>query len=62
MTQMPSILIEHAHMILPEQEELLNTPAFQEKLARAAAAGVLDSVGAPPRPAAKAAGKKRAGR
>lgn len=62
MTQMPSILIEHAHMIIPEQEELINTPAFQEKLARVVAAGVLDSLGAPPRPAAKASGKRRAGR
>ncbi|KAF0126167.1 MAG: N-acetylmuramoyl-L-alanine amidase [Elusimicrobia bacterium] len=60
MTQMPSILIEHAHMIMPEQEELLNTPAFQEKLAGAVAAGLLDFAGAPPQPTAKAApGKKR---
>lgn len=54
MTQMPSILIEHAHMIMPEQEELLNAPAFQEKLAAAVAAGLLDFAGAPPRPTAKA--------
>lgn len=60
MTQMPSILIEHAHMIMPEQEELLNTPAFQEKLGAVVAAGLLDFAGAPPRPTAKVSpGKKR---
>jgi N-acetylmuramoyl-L-alanine amidase len=59
MTQMPSVLIEHAHMIMPEQEELLNTPAFQEKLAEATAAGLLEFAGAPPRPTAKAAPAKK---
>lgn len=59
MTQMPSILIEHAHMIMPEQEELLNSPAFQEKLAQVTAAGLLDFAGAPPQPVARAEKKKR---
>ncbi|MDQ7772241.1 MAG: N-acetylmuramoyl-L-alanine amidase [Elusimicrobiales bacterium] len=62
MTQMPSILIEHAHMIIPEQEELLNSPAFQEKLAETVAAGLLDFAGAPPQPVARAEGKKRSKR
>jgi N-acetylmuramoyl-L-alanine amidase len=59
MTQMPSILIEHAHMIMPDQEELLNTPSFQEKLASTVAAGLLDFAGAPPQPTAKAAPAKK---
>jgi N-acetylmuramoyl-L-alanine amidase len=42
MTSMPAILVESAYMILPEQEELLNDPEFQQKLADAVAAGVLD--------------------
>ncbi|MFA6434420.1 MAG: N-acetylmuramoyl-L-alanine amidase [Elusimicrobiales bacterium] len=42
MTSMPAVLVESAYLILPEQEELLNTPAFQEKLADTIAAGVLD--------------------
>ncbi len=42
MTSMPAILVESAYMILPEQEDLLNNPEFQKKLADAIAAGVLD--------------------
>ncbi|MHB0995484.1 MAG: N-acetylmuramoyl-L-alanine amidase family protein [Elusimicrobiales bacterium] len=53
MTWMPAALIENAYMILPRQEELLNTPSFQERLADAMAEGVLEFFGAPRRPAAK---------
>ena len=42
MTSMPAVLVESAYMIMPEQEEMLNTPAFQTKLAETIAAGVLD--------------------
>lgn len=40
-TWMPAVLTESAYMIFPGQEELLNAPAFQEKLAAAMAEGVL---------------------
>jgi N-acetylmuramoyl-L-alanine amidase len=50
LTWMPAALIENAYMILPNQEELANTPAFQDKLAAAAAGGVLDFFHVPPRP------------
>jgi N-acetylmuramoyl-L-alanine amidase len=53
MTWMPAALIENAYMIIPRQEELLNSPAFQDQLAGAMARGVLDFFGAPPRPAQK---------
>lgn len=53
MTWMPAALVENAYMILPRQEELLNTPAFQDRLAETMASGVLDFFGAPPRAAAK---------
>jgi len=33
MTSMPAVLIENVCMILPEQEEMVFTPAFQDKLA-----------------------------
>ena len=52
-TWMPAALIENAYMILPRQEEMVNDPAFQEKLAEAAAEGVLEYFGAPPRPQPK---------
>jgi N-acetylmuramoyl-L-alanine amidase len=50
MTWMPSALVENAYMILPRQEELLNSAAFQEQLAEAMAAGVLEFFHAPHRP------------
>jgi N-acetylmuramoyl-L-alanine amidase len=50
MTWMPAVLVENAYMILPGQEELLNTPSFQEQLAAAMAEGVLEFFRAPPRP------------
>ena len=51
MTSMPAILIESAYMIMPEQEELLNTPSFQGKLADTIAEGVLDFFKVPANPA-----------
>lgn len=50
MTWMPAALIENAYMILPRQEELLNTTGFQDQLASAASAGVLDFFHVPPQP------------
>ena len=50
MTSMPAVLVESAYMIMPEQEEMLNTPAFQAKLAETIAAGVLDFFKVRPRP------------
>ena len=53
MTWMPAILVESAYMILPRQEELLNSQSFQEQLAAAMAEGVLEFFRAPPKSAAK---------
>ena len=53
MTWMPAALVENAYMILPRQEELLNSQAFQKKLAETMAEGVLEYFGAPRRPAQK---------
>jgi N-acetylmuramoyl-L-alanine amidase len=49
-TWMPAALIENAYMILPRQEEQLNSPAFQEQLASAAAEGVLNFFHVQPQP------------
>ena len=49
-TWMPAALIENAYMIIPRQEEQLNTPAFQEQLASAAAEGVLNFFHVQPKP------------
>ena len=54
MTYMPAILVESAYMIMPEQEYLLNTPAFQAKLADTIAGGVLDFFKVKPRPGRRA--------
>jgi N-acetylmuramoyl-L-alanine amidase len=59
MTWMPAALIEHAYMILPRQEELLNTPAFQERLAAATADGVLNFFGVPAQPPAGKNSKRK---
>ena len=40
LSAVPAILIENAYMILPEQEALLNDPAFRDKLADALVAGL----------------------
>jgi N-acetylmuramoyl-L-alanine amidase len=40
LSAMPSILVENAHMIIPEQEAYLNDPAFRGKLADAIVAGL----------------------
>ncbi len=42
--QVPAILIEHAYMLLPEQEELLMKDSFVDKLATATAQGVVDYI------------------
>lgn len=47
-TSMPAVLVESAYMILPEQEELLNAPEFQQKLADAITGGLLDFLKIPP--------------
>ena len=51
MTWMPAVLIENAYMIIPRQEEMLNTPAFQEELAGAIVEGVLEFFNVPARTA-----------
>jgi len=53
LTSMPAVLVESAYMIMPEQEDLLNTPEFQQKLADTIAGGVLDFFKVPPRPVKK---------
>jgi N-acetylmuramoyl-L-alanine amidase len=40
LTAMPAVLVESAYMILPDQEEKLNDPAFRERLAEAIADGL----------------------
>lgn len=44
LTAMPSILVENAHMIFPEQEALLNDPAFRSKLADAVVDGLRETL------------------
>ena len=51
MTSMPAVLIENVCMILPEQEEMVSTPGFQDKLAAAISSGVLEFFGVAPPPA-----------
>jgi len=55
-TSMPAILVESAYMIMPEQEEMLNSPVFQRRLAETVASGVLDLFGVKAR---KEDGKKK---
>ena len=57
MTWMPAALIENAYMILPRQEELLNTPAFQEELAGAISEGALEFFNVPARTASAKKGQ-----
>ncbi|HEX4046189.1 MAG TPA: N-acetylmuramoyl-L-alanine amidase, partial [Elusimicrobiota bacterium] len=40
LSAIPAILVENAYIILPEQEAMLNDPAFREKLARALVSGL----------------------
>lgn len=42
--QVPAILIEHAYMLLPEQEDLLMQDSFIEKLANATTQGVVNYI------------------
>ncbi|HAH31920.1 MAG TPA: hypothetical protein DCL44_06360 [Elusimicrobia bacterium] len=51
MTYMPAVLLENVYMILPEQEEMVFTRAFQEKLAASISSGVLEFFGVVPQPA-----------
>ncbi|MBI4678373.1 MAG: N-acetylmuramoyl-L-alanine amidase [Elusimicrobia bacterium] len=39
-SEMPAVLVEGAYMTYPEQEELLNTPAFQRRMAAAVLEGM----------------------
>ncbi len=41
-TQMPSVLIESAYMMFPEQEEMINDPSFRKKITSAMTEGILD--------------------
>jgi len=50
MTWMPAALIEHAYMILPDQEAMLNDPDFQDHFAHVTTEGVLDFFGVPGEP------------
>ena len=42
--QVPAILIEHAYMLLPEQEDLLMQDSFVDKLAKSTSQGVVDYI------------------
>ncbi len=42
LTSVPALLIENAYIILPDQEALLNDPAFREGLAKALVSGIRD--------------------
>jgi N-acetylmuramoyl-L-alanine amidase len=47
LTWMPAVLTESAYMIIPRQEEQLNTPSFQEQLASTMAEGIVNFFAAP---------------
>jgi len=49
--QMPSILVENAYIILPEQEEMARTKTGRAPLVRALYEGIMNFYGAKPRPA-----------
>ncbi len=49
--QMPSILVENAYIILPEQEEMARSKKGREALVRALYEGIMNFYGATPRPA-----------
>ncbi len=57
--QMPSILVENAYIILPEQEEMARSKKGREPLVRALYEGIMNFYGAEPRPSKKTA-KRRA--
>ena len=42
--QVPAILIEHAYMLLPEQEDLLSRDSFIEQLAKATSQGIVNYI------------------
>ncbi len=51
--QMPSILVENAYIILPEQEEMARSKKGREPLVRALYEGIMKFYGATPRPLKK---------
>lgn len=51
--QMPSILVENAYIILPEQEEMARSKKGREPLVRALYEGIMNFYGAKPRPLKK---------
>lgn len=53
--QMPSILVENAYIILPEQEEMARSKKGREPLVRALYEGIMNFYGAKPRPLKKTA-------
>ena len=58
--EMPSVLVENAYMILPEQEELIRSPQGREQFAEALYQGILNFYGVkPPAKPTKSKGKKR---
>lgn len=58
-TQMPSVLIESAYLMFPEQEELLNSPSFRKKLSSAVTEGIYDFLGIPRKTAAPPAVREK---
>lgn len=62
--QMPSILVENAYLILPEQEEMAKTPQGRKMLVQALYEGILNFYGvklpAPKKTPAKKTGKRHA--
>jgi N-acetylmuramoyl-L-alanine amidase len=40
MNEMPSVLVESAFMMIPEQEAALRTPDFRRRIAEGVAAGI----------------------
>ena len=55
--QMPSILVENAYLILPEQEEMAKTPQGRKMLVQALYEGILNFYGVKP-PQKKTPAKK----
>ena len=57
--QMPSILVENAYLIIPEQEELARTAAGRKMFVQALYEGILNFYGVKPSAAKKAAPRKK---
>lgn len=56
--QMPSILVENAYIILPEQEDMARSKAGRARFAKAVYEGILDFYGVRPKAAAKRAKRR----